>query len=268
MSPLGKTLPPPPAPYPNIWSHAERMVQASDAQPARGDVSRMPSLNEIQRAVEAEESTPQSSVSHRSLGLPSHSSSNDSPQTPQHQQAQLQAQLALQHQAKLMARARSDKEKMLAGEPYHAHAKELVHDREQCKAALWRFNNSMNPNVGISRDERVRFFRDILYPRLPDGSTASVGDVLKNVEVEEPFNCNYGYNIRIGSDVHVGLNCTIMDACRVSIGSNTVIGPNVNIISATLPIQPRRRAGGRGLSLARPVTIEDDCFIGAGATIL
>jgi acetyltransferase-like isoleucine patch superfamily enzyme len=92
-----------------------------------------------------------------------------------------------------------------------------------------------------------------------------VGD---NVVVEAPFNCDYGYNISIGQDVAIGKNCTILDTCEVKIGDRCNIGPNVNIYTATLPVDPKRRLGSRGPNLGRKITIDSDCWIGGGVTIL
>ncbi|KAI9750527.1 MAG: hypothetical protein M4579_006435 [Chaenotheca gracillima] len=234
------------------------------------DFVRVPPISELPRPIETDPSSASqstSAVSHRSL---LHPAQPTSPQTPQQAQAQTQAQLALQQTASLR-RPSTEKDKMLAGDLYFPFANELVYERERCKAAIWRFNNSMNPNSGISREERARLFRDIVQPKEPQPPSRSpspVGRVGENVVVEAPFNCDYGYNITIGADVLIGTNCTIMDTCSVTIGPRTVIGPNVNLLTATMPIDPRRRKGSLGPSLGRSIVIEEDCWIGAGVIIL
>ncbi|RDW60942.1 hypothetical protein BP6252_12325 [Coleophoma cylindrospora] len=166
------------------------------------------------------------------------------------------------------------KENMLAGRYYHPFDKELVLERERCNGACWRFNSSTNPNNGVSPEERSRLFRDILQPRehVISPSLASplspVGRVGEDVTVEAPFNCDYGYNITIGKEVHIGKNCTILDTCEVTIGDRCVIGPNVNIYAATLPVDPKRRLGSKGPHLGNKIIIENDCWIGGGVTIL
>jgi acetyltransferase-like isoleucine patch superfamily enzyme len=164
---------------------------------------------------------------------------------------------------------------MLAGRHFYPFDKELVLERERCNAAVWRFNNSMNPNNGVSPSERTRLFREILQPRdqiqmapslvSPVGTMGRVGG---NVVVEAPFTCDYGYNITIGQDVVVGRNCTVMDTCAVNIGDNCHIGPNVSIFTTSLPTDPKRRMGSKGPQVGKPVTIEADCWIGGGAIIL
>ncbi|KAI9850870.1 MAG: Maltose acetyltransferase [Vezdaea acicularis] len=274
-------------------------------QALRADYPRAPPLHNIRTdqeggAVAAVASTPQSAVSHRSLLHPSHSGS--SPQTPQQQQQQqqqqqhqaqaqiqAQAQLALQqHQAassSLRARPRTEKEKMLEGQLYFAADAVLVAERKRCKAACWRFNNCDNPSMDVSDEERARLFRKILQPDdvvssssgnsgggsgggntlRPASPSGQVGD---HVVVEAPLSCDYGYNINIGDDVLIKDHCTIIDTCTVSIGKRCILGPNVSLYTATLPIDPRRRAGSQGPSMGRGITIEDDCWIGGGVTIL
>lgn len=96
----------------------------------------------------------------------------------------------------------------------------------------------------------------------------NVGRVGRHVAVETPFTCDYGYNISIGHHVVIGRNCTINDVCEVKIGDNCVIGPNVSVFTASLPIDPKKRQGGQGPQFGRAIVIEQDCWIGGGAIIL
>ncbi len=179
---------------------------------------------------------------------------------------------------------RTEKEKMLAGELYRPFNPVLLEERERCKAAVWRFNNSTNPNLGVSREERARLFREILQPSSHSSShhgggsgsatpgsvnsVSPVGGVGERVVVEAPFTCDYGYNISIGDDVLISANCTITDTCSVRIGSRCVIGPNVNFQGGTLPIDPIKRKGSQGPAKGNAITIEDDCWIGCRAIIM
>ncbi|KAN0098222.1 trimeric LpxA-like protein [Hyaloscypha variabilis] len=182
---------------------------------------------------------------------------------------QVAAQLALSTLASTNRR-HTQKEEMLAGRHYFPFDEELVLERERCRRACWRFNNSTNPNNGVSPEERARLFRDILQPRehvipptqaLPVSPVGRVGD---NLAIGSPFNCDYGYNINIGQDVEIGRNCTILDACEVKIGDRCNLGPNVNIYTTTLLVDSER-LGSKGPNLGRKVTIDPD-WITAGAT--
>ncbi|TVY40602.1 putative maltose O-acetyltransferase [Lachnellula occidentalis] len=248
------------------------ITATSSAYPDRGlktPFERLGPLHDLSRQ-DSDTGTPQSaSSSLPQLLHPQMHSSSDSP----HSNPQVAAQLALSNLASTR-RERTQKEEMLAGRHYFPFDKELVLERERCNGACWRFNSSTNPNNGVSPEERARLFRDILQPRenVISPTQASpvnpVGRVGDNVVVEAPFNCDYGYNISIGQDVAIGKNCTILDTCEVRIGDRCNIGPNVNVYTATLPIDPKRRLGSRGPSLGRKINIDADCWIGGGVTIL
>ncbi|GJC98091.1 bacterial transferase hexapeptide [Colletotrichum higginsianum] len=197
------------------------------------------------------------------------------PQPPATTNVQVAAQLALSHAQFSPSRTRTQKEDMLNGKLYYPFDKELVLERERCSAACWRFNNSTNPNNGVSPTERARLFREILQPRDPiqisptvASPVANLGRVGEHVVVEAPFTCDYGYNISIGQNVLIGRSCTIIDTCEVKIGDNCHIGPNVSIYTATLPTDPKKRMGSKGPQFGMPITIGEDCFIGGGVIIL
>ncbi|KAJ9156178.1 Trimeric LpxA-like protein [Pleurostoma richardsiae] len=205
-----------------------------------------------------------------------HATRTNSPiPTPQSSGVQATAALALSHTQFPSNRPRREKDEMLNGRPYYPFDKELVLERERCTAACWRFNNSTNPNNGVSPTERARLFREILHPRegiqISPTMTSPVthtGRVGENVVVEAPFVCDYGYNIHIGKNVVIGRNCTITDTCEVKIGDNVIIGPNVSIYTATVTTNYRQRSGSRGTQYGKSIIIEDDVFIGGNVVIL
>lgn len=162
---------------------------------------------------------------------------------------------------------------MLAGDNFKWRSAELLEEREQCKAHVWRFNNAVqNPTLGVSREERHRLFRTILQaPHVArgPGKDIRVGSVGKDVIIEAPFMCDFGYNINIGDGVFIGSSCTIMDPCRVMIGPRTVIGPNCNIFGLDMPRDPMVRVGGvDAVAFGKEIVIEEEVFIGGNVTIL
>ena len=253
-------------------------VSANTHQPSFGermgkDYQRVPPLHDLSRT---EPETP-----HGGGHLPQinilHPTRTSSPAPPvQHQQSnpQVAAQLALTHSN--YPPKRTQKEEMLSGRLFYPFDKELCLERERCSAACWRFNSLTTPPAnGVSSEERSRLFLEILQPRDPirmspneTSPVTNVGRVGRHVTVETPFTCDYGYNITIGHNVAVGRNCTIIDVCEVKIGDNSVIGPNVSILTSSLPIDPKRRVGGQGPQSGKGIVIEESCWIAAGATIL
>jgi acetyltransferase-like isoleucine patch superfamily enzyme len=250
-------------------------ISSTSAYPDRqlkNAYERLGPLHDVSRQESRQDSDSGTPQSAQSTGLPQILHPQIDTDSP-HSNAQVAAQLALSNLAS-SNRQRSQKEEMLAGRHYFPFDKELVLERERCNGACWRFNSSTNPNNGVSPEERSRLFRDILQPRehvvspTQAAPVAPVGKVGDNVVVEAPFNCDYGYNISIGQDVAIGKNCTILDTCEVKIGDRCNIGPNVNIYTATLPVDPKRRLGSRGPNMGRKITIDPDCWIGGGVTIL
>ncbi|HVJ02204.1 MAG TPA: sugar O-acetyltransferase [Sphingomonas sp.] len=145
---------------------------------------------------------------------------------------------------------RSEKQKMLAGEPYRASDPEIIAD--QAAAAEWmqRFNQSLT----LSPAEREVLLRERF---------AEVGE---GAVIRPPFHCDYGYNIRLGRGVFLNFGCIILDVVEVIIGDGTQIGPGVQILTADHPRDPAERASG--LEWGRPITIGRNVWIGGGAIIL
>lgn len=146
--------------------------------------------------------------------------------------------------------ARTEKEKMLAGELYDAGDPELQADLAANHAWLARYNAAL----ALPADER----RSLLAERL-----AVVGE---GAVIRPPFHCDYGFNISLGAGVFLNFNCVILDVVAVTIGDRTQIGPGVQILAADHP----RDAAGRasGLEFGRPVRIGRNVWIGGGAIIL
>jgi maltose O-acetyltransferase len=145
---------------------------------------------------------------------------------------------------------RTEKEKMLTGELYHAGDPEIQADQATAKVWMVRYNASL----AASAAERRTILRELL---------SEVGD---GAVIRPPFHCDFGYNIRIGSDVFLNFNCVILDVVAVTIGAGTQIGPAVQIYSADHPRDPAIRK--TGAEFGRPVSIGQNVWIGGGAIIL
>ncbi len=80
-----------------------------------------------------------------------------------------------------------------------------------------------------------------------------------------PFNATGGAGMKIGRNVFVNQNCTFYDLGGLEIGDDVMIGPNVSLITSGHPVEPSRR---RDFVVAKPIVIERNVWIGAGATII
>lgn len=80
-----------------------------------------------------------------------------------------------------------------------------------------------------------------------------------------PLHCDQGVHLRVGTGVFVNHGCTLNDIGGIEIGDDTMLGPNVSLLSSghPTPVAARRT----GITVA-PITIGRDVWIGAGATVL
>jgi maltose O-acetyltransferase len=143
----------------------------------------------------------------------------------------------------------TEKEKMLAGELYDAREAHLSAERRRARNLC----NMLNESRDEEQDLRGRIIRELFR---------SAGEA---VWIEPPFYCDYGTNISLGDNVFFNFNCVVLDPAPVTIGSNVVFGPAVQIYTATHPLSAAQRR--RSLEFARPVEIGSDVWIGGGAII-
>lgn len=86
--------------------------------------------------------------------------------------------------------------------------------------------------------------------------------------IEGPLHMDYGTNARLGANVFINFNCTILDTCLVSIGARTVVGPNVSFFAGTHPLDPMIRNGTKGPEFGKEIHVGEDCWIGGNAIFL
>lgn len=79
-----------------------------------------------------------------------------------------------------------------------------------------------------------------------------------------PFYTDFGHNITIGRNVFINWGCTLMDRGGITIGDDSFLGPNVQLITINHLKNPYRRA----TTVCRPIAIGKRVWIGAGATVL
>ena len=144
---------------------------------------------------------------------------------------------------------KTEKEKMLAGEMYNARDSQLKAERRRARLLIKNYNESTDEE-GLLRKEILREL---------------IGGYSRGLSIEPPFYCDYGGNISVGENVYFNFNCVVLDVCQVTIGSNTLIGPNVQIYTATHQMNAKVRR--EGLGFGEPITIGSDVWIGGGVII-
>ncbi|RKH53445.1 sugar O-acetyltransferase [Corallococcus sp. AB050B] len=145
--------------------------------------------------------------------------------------------------------ARTEKEKMLAGELYNAMDPRLTAERVRARKLLRSYNQSTEDELPL---------RESLLTEL-------MGKVGAGTWIEPPFRCDYGEHIQLGERVFMNFDCVILDCNRVTIGDDVAFGPGVQVYAATHPLDPDERI--KGPELGRPVIIGSKVWIGGGAII-
>lgn len=84
--------------------------------------------------------------------------------------------------------------------------------------------------------------------------------------VRLPWLTNYGHNTRFGKNDFININTMFDDLGGITIGDNVLIAPNVQLLTVNHPLDAITRRDRHVLNL-EPIMIEDDAWIGAGATI-
>lgn len=140
----------------------------------------------------------------------------------------------------------TEKEKMAAGGIY-TYNDALINAGLVTKERLMKLNSLFRP------EERAAVLRDLI-PTFSD-----------SVIIHSPFFCDYGDHIILGDKVFINAGCVFLDCARITIGSNVLIGPSVQLYAATHPLDYMERRCSIEVSL--PITIGDDSWIGGGAIV-
>lgn len=144
--------------------------------------------------------------------------------------------------------ARTEKEKMLAGDLYYGGDEELVREREHARNLTFEFNHARP----TEKEKKQTILKQLINTK---GS----------FYIEAPFNCDYGYNIQVGENFYANFGCTMLDVNTITIGDNVLLAPNVQIYTAAHPVDPVERLTGK--EFAKPIIIGNNVWIGGGAII-
>lgn len=144
----------------------------------------------------------------------------------------------------------TEKEKMISGEIYNSNCEELFTERERAKDLCHEYNNLRPSKI----NEREDIMKNIL------------GKTKGNFLIEQPFICDYGYNIEIGENFYSNHNLIILDGNKVKFGDNVFIGPNCGFYTAGHPLDAEIR--NKGLEYAKPIEIGNDVWFGGNVTVL
>jgi maltose O-acetyltransferase len=93
-----------------------------------------------------------------------------------------------------------------------------------------------------------------------------LGEVGEGTEIRPPFSVDYGAHIRIGARCFANFGLVALDVAAITIGDDVQIGPNVQLLTPTHPVEPAARR--EKWESAQPITIGDNVWLGGGAIVL
>lgn len=145
---------------------------------------------------------------------------------------------------------RTNLERMRAGDLYIADDPEIARAQQRAVRLAARYHAAYVEDAGAARPVLVEL----------------LGSVGAEAHVRPPLYVDYGTNITIGARTFVNYNLTALDVAAVTIGEDCQIGPGVQLLTPTHPLEagPRRDK----LEAARPITIGDNVWLGGGAIVL
>lgn len=147
----------------------------------------------------------------------------------------------------------SNKGLMLQGKEFITGDPELMADKARARICADEYNVISDSDDNAS-SERAKKLEKIF------GSCGS------KPFIKPPFRCDYGYQIFVGDNFFANFDCVFLDAGRIVIGDNCMIGPKTTILAITHPVDPAKRA--EGIGIPKDVIIGNNVWIGANVTIL
>lgn len=141
------------------------------------------------------------------------------------------------------------RERMLAGELYLADDPEIVADLLRAQRLTHQINTADPTDTAALRE---------LFTKL-------LGEYGEEAGIRPPFRCDYGFQTTFGAGSFANFGLVVLDVATVSIGRDVQIGPNVQLLTATHPLDPQPRRDK--WESAEPITIGDNVWLGGGVIV-
>ncbi|MGY1742620.1 MULTISPECIES: sugar O-acetyltransferase [unclassified Blastococcus] len=145
---------------------------------------------------------------------------------------------------------RTMRERMLVGDLYVADDPEIAEDSARALDLAAAYNATTVRQAPLRR----RLLAELL------------GAVGEGTEIRPPLHVDYGSNVRIGARCFANFGLVALDVAAITIGDDVQIGPNVQLLTPTHPVEPQPRRDK--WEAAEPITIGDNVWLGGGAIVL
>jgi maltose O-acetyltransferase len=142
------------------------------------------------------------------------------------------------------------RERMLAGDHYIADDPEIAAEQ----IAAHQRTEAYNATSVQQRALRRQLLEELL------------GSVGEGTEIRPPLYVEYGSHLRVGHRCFANFGLVALDVAPITIGDDVQIGPNVQLLTPTHPVEPEARRDK--WEAAQPITIGDNVWLGGGAVVL
>ncbi|WP_276529950.1 sugar O-acetyltransferase [Nocardioides lijunqiniae] len=144
---------------------------------------------------------------------------------------------------------RSMRERMVAGDLYLADDPELDEESHVAQDLMEAYNATRS---------RQRPLRRALLEQL-------LGSIGEDTAIRPPLRVDFGSHISIGARCFANYGLVALDVATITIGDDVQIGPNVQLLTPTHPLEPGPRRDK--WEAAEPITIGDNVWLGGGVIV-
>ena len=141
-------------------------------------------------------------------------------------------------------------ERLQNGLLYNDFDEDLFQRRVAAKKLFKTYNRTDDDEIELRNEILQQLFK-------------SIG---KNVWIEPDFKCEFGKNITIEDDVYINFGCIILDCAEVTIGSHTLLGPNVGLYAANHSTDATERINGG--CYGKPIHIGKNAWLGGDVKVV
>ncbi len=141
-------------------------------------------------------------------------------------------------------------ERIESGLVYNDFDADLFNRRVRAKKLFRAYNKTEDAEIELRQQLLQQLFKKIG----------------KNVWIEPDFRCEFGTNITIDDDVYINFGCVILDCAEVTIGSHTLLGPNVGLYAANHSLDATERINGG--CQGKPIHIGNNVWLGGDVKVV
>ena len=145
---------------------------------------------------------------------------------------------------------RTNRERMLAGDLYIADDPENARIAKRAMRLCHEYHRAV---IVDDEGEALALLGHLL------------GSLGEGAWIGPPLTVDYGENIHVGARTFINNNLTALDVARITIGEDCQIGPNVQLLTPTHPVEPQPRRDK--LEAAEPISLGDNVWLGGGVIV-